>query len=142
MISTRLTGAVLLVARVLLAAEFLVFGALKLVNTRSMQGYMAAHGVPGVLIWPAILVQLSAGALIVLGLWTRWAALALAGFCIVATSLFHNDFSNLGEVSNFTKDLAATGGFLFVAVFGPGPISIDQWLSRGRKSFDAVQAHN
>jgi putative oxidoreductase len=127
----RLAGPVLLLARLMMAGEFVLFGALKVVNNHSMQGYMQAHGVPGVLIWPALLVQIGGGALIAIGLWTRWAALVLAGFCVVATCLFHSDFSNLGEVSNFTKDMATAGGFLFVATFGPGPISLDRVLRRG-----------
>lgn len=124
-------GPVLFAARLMMAAEFVVFGALKVVNNHAMQGYMQTHGVPGVLIWPALLLQLGGGVLVAIGLWTRWAALALAGFCVVATALFHNDFSNLGELSNFTKDMATAGGFLFVATFGPGAISIDRGLRRG-----------
>jgi len=126
----RYAGPVLLLARLLMAAEFVLFGSLKVVNNAGMQRYMESHGVPGLLIWPAIAVQVGAGVLIAVGYRTRLAAVALAGFCVIATGIFHSNFADLGEVSNFTKDLATAGGFLVVAVFGPGSISIDEALHR------------
>jgi putative oxidoreductase len=123
--SARVQAVVLLVARLLMAIEFVLFGALKIANNGSMQHYMQGHGVPGVLIWPALIVQLGAGALVAIGYRTRLAALVLAGFCVVATAIFHSNFADLGEVSNFTKDLATAGGFLVLAVFGPGSLSLD-----------------
>ena len=124
------TGLVLLVARLLMAIEFVVFGALKIPNNASMQGYMEHHGVPGVLIWPALILQLVAGLMVAAGAFTRLAALALAGFCVVATFLFHLNLSDLGEVSNLTKDLATAGGLLLLAVLGGGPLSVDGALQR------------
>jgi len=121
----RLNDPVLLAARLLMSVEFVLFGGMKVVNNASMQGYMQAHGVPGMLIWPAIAVQLGAGLMVALGLWTRVGALALAGFCLVATGIFHSNFADLREVSDFTKDLTAAGGFLVLALVGPGRWSLD-----------------
>ena len=123
-------GPALLLARILMSVEFLLFGSLKIVNSARMQAYMEAAGVPGELIWLAVFVQLCGGALVLVGYRTRVAALALAGFCVIATLLFHTNFADLGEVSDFTKDLATTGGFIFLFVLGPGTLSIDAWLSR------------
>jgi len=124
------TGLILLAARLLMAIEFIVFGALKIPNHASMQLYMAQHGVPGVLIWPALVLQLVAGLMVAAGAFTRLAALALAGFCVVATFLFHLNLADLGEVSNFTKDLATAGGFLLLALLGAGPLSVDGALRK------------
>jgi putative oxidoreductase len=121
---------VLLLARVGLSLEFLIFGTLKIVNSTSMQAYMERHGVPGELIWLAVLVQLGAGALVLIGYRTQLAALALAGFCVVATTMFHTHFADLGELSDFTKDLATAGGLLFLYAHGPGQWSVDAWLVR------------
>ena len=123
-------GPVLLIARLLMSVEFILFGTMKVFNNATMQAYMESHGVPGQLIWLAILVQVVCGALVAIGYHARIAAFLLAGFCIVATTIFHTNFSDLGEVSDFTKDLATTGGFLFLVVFGPGPLSIDAWRRR------------
>jgi uncharacterized membrane protein YphA (DoxX/SURF4 family) len=34
----------------------------------------------------------------------------------------------MGEVSDFTKDLATAGGFMVLYLMGPGRWSIDAWL--------------
>ena len=70
-----------------MSIPFLFFGTMKTINTVNMQNYMESFGVPGELIWLVIAVQIGCGALIVLGYQTKWAALVLAGFCIVATSI-------------------------------------------------------
>lgn len=125
-----LKAVALLAARLLMSVEFIVFGAMKIPNNASMQAYMAGHGVPGVLIWPALVLQLVAGLMVAAGFLTRWAALALAGFCLVATFLFHFNLSDLGEVSDLTKDLTAAGGFILLAFTGAGPLSLDRRLRK------------
>jgi putative oxidoreductase len=120
-------GPVLLIARLLMCVEFILFGVTKIFNAANMQAYMESFGVPGKLIWLAVLVQIGCGTLVAIGFHTRVAALLLAGFCVVATTIFHTNFSDLGEVSDFTKDLATAGGFLVLVVFGAGPLSIDEW---------------
>jgi putative oxidoreductase len=122
--------AVLLAGRILMSVEFVLFGSMKVVNNASMQGYMEAHGVPGVLVWAAIAVQIGAGLMLAFGLKMRWAALALAGFCFVATGIFHSNFADLREVSDFTKDLAAAGGLLVLALVGPGRWSLDALIGK------------
>jgi putative oxidoreductase len=123
-------GPLLLIARVFMAAVFVIFGVYKIVFNAKMKGYMKAHGVPGVLIYLVILVQIGGGILVVLGYQTRFAALMLAGFCIVAPLLFHTDFKNGVELAHFTKDFAIAGGFLFMLAYGPGPLSLDEHLSQ------------
>jgi putative oxidoreductase len=125
-----LKAVALLVARLLMSIEFVVFGAMKIPNNASMQAYMAGHGVPGALIWPALVLQLVAGLMVAAGLFTRWASLALAGFCLIATFLFHFNLSDLREVSDLTKDLTAAGGFILLALTGAGPFSLDHRVRR------------
>lgn len=122
-------------ARVGLAIPFLTFGLLKFVHATSMATYIERHGLPGWLVGPAAVFQLAAGMMVIMGLGTRVAAAALAVFCVVATSIFHSNLSDLRELSDFTKDLAATGGFLLLALSGPGTLSLDAVISaRGRAS--------
>ena len=126
-------GPILLIARLLMSTEFVLWGTMKIINRPGMQAYMENFGVPGQLIWLAIIVQIGCGLSVALGLYARVGAFLLVGFCFVATVIFHTNFSDLGEVSDFTKDLATAGGFLFLVVFGPGPLSLDRWRKR-RKS--------
>ena len=128
-----LLGPILLAARLLMAAVFMLFGTAKVVDTAEMQQYMEANDVPGGLIYLAILVQIGAGVLVALGYYTRLNAVLLAGFCIVATTLFHSNFSDPNELAHFTKDLAIAGGFLFMIAFGPGPWSLDAYRERTRR---------
>jgi putative oxidoreductase len=125
-----LAGPVLLAARVMMAGSFVLWGTMKIINTERMAAYMERGGLPGELIWGAIVLQIGGGLLVALGLYARQAALALAAFCIVATVIFHSNFADLGELSDFTKDFATAGGFLFLAVFGPGRWSLDALVRR------------
>jgi putative oxidoreductase len=116
-----------------MAAVFIIFGVVKIINNARMRAYMIAHGVPDSLILLAILVEVVGGILVLIGYKTRLAALMMAGFCIVATSLFHTQFSAGGELAHFTKDLAIAGGFLFMIAYGPGPLSVDARLGRTKE---------
>ncbi len=120
-------GPLLLMGRTLSTLPFVFAGTNKIVHTPQMQAYMVKHNshVPVNLIYLAILTQIAAPALVFLGYKTRYAALALSGFCIIATVLFHNDFSNHGELEHFLLDFGMAGGFFFMFAYGPGCLSID-----------------
>jgi putative oxidoreductase len=77
-----------------------------------------------------ILTELGAGVLVAAGFMTRYAALALAGFCLLTALLFHTDFGNLEQLINFNKNIAIAGGFLALLAFGPGAWSVDAWMKR------------
>lgn len=134
--NNALMGLLLFSARILSTAVFLYFGTFKILHTPQMQAYMVKHNshVPTNLIYLAILTQLVPSALVLLGYKTRHGALALAGFCIIATSLFHAEFGNHAEVEQFLLDFALTGGLLFMFAYGAGPFSLDEGLSRARSA--------
>jgi len=126
--SNMAMGLLLFAGRVLSTVVFFYYGTSKILHTSRMQAYMMAHNshVPINLIYLAILTQIVPPALVVLGYKTRYGALALAGFCIIATSLFHAEFGNHAEVEQFLLDFALAGGLLFMFAFGPGPLSFDE----------------
>jgi putative oxidoreductase len=113
------------IGRLLMAVIFIQAGIHKIFGYASTQGYMEAHGVPGMLLPLVILTEAGGGLCILLGLFTRWAAIALAGFCVVATLLFHFDFADQAQMINFVKDLTIAGGFLVLAGAGPGALALD-----------------
>src|SRR5262245_1518737 len=84
--------------RLLLASLFLYWGVVKLPGYDLAVQYMAAYGVPGALLPLAIATELGCGALILVGWWTRLAALALSGFCLLAAMMFHTKFSDTNQV--------------------------------------------
>ena len=63
--------------------------------------------------------------LLVLGYQTRWAAIALAVFTVVATLAFHTNFADQNEMLAFMKNAAILGGLLQVIAFGAGAYSLD-----------------
>ncbi len=112
----------LLVGRIFIAAVFLYDAWLVVRFQQANAIYLAQHGVPPILLLPAGVLQLVGGILVVIGLWTRWAALALACFCIATALIFH---TNVGALVQFGKDFGLAGGFLFLAAGGPGRWSAD-----------------
>jgi putative oxidoreductase len=119
--------------RVGLAAIFLWSGYGKLVHMDGNLGYMKAFGVPApeLLIWPALLAELIGGAMLLLGLKARWAALALIAFTLPATFIFHAYWgAPADQVMNaqihFMKNLAILGGLLTVVAHGSGRVALDQ----------------
>ena len=97
---------------------------------------MASKGVPGALLPLVIALELGGGALIVAGLWTRAAALALAAFSVLAAAIFHANFADQMQQILFLSDVAVAGGFLLLAANGAGAWSVD--ARRARKSNGGV----
>lgn len=115
--------------RVLLAQLFLVSGLGKIAHYAGTQGYMAAKGLPGALLPLVILLEVGGGLLLVIGLQTRWVALALATFSVLVAFVFHLVPSDQGQMINFMKNLSIAGGLLIVAQTGATSFAVD---ARGR----------
>lgn len=114
-----------LAGRILIALIFITSGWSKIGGYAATQGYMESMGVPGMLLPLVIITELGGGVLIVLGLFTRYAALALAGFSILSGILFHGGADQMQQIQ-LLKNLAMAGGFLFLVAHGAGRISLDR----------------
>ena len=113
------------VGRVLIALIFIMSGMNKIFDYEATAGWMDSMGVPSSLLPGVIALEVLGGLAIIVGWQTRWVALALAGFTILSAVIFHNDFSNQNEVGNFMKNIAISGGFLFLFANGGGRWSLD-----------------
>ena len=116
--------------RFFLAIMFFMSGLTKISQYGTTQGYMEAMGVPGFLLPLVILTEAVGGLAIILGWKTKYIALALAGFSVLSAILFHADFSNQAEMTNFMKNIAIAGGFLTLFVHGAGAFSLDNLASK------------
>lgn len=114
----------MLLARLLMAAIFIVSGYSKITGYAGTQGYMEAMGVPGALLPLVILLELGGGLALLAGFQARLVALALAGFTVVAGFLFHGGADPMQQIM-FMKNLAMAGGLLAVAANGAGRASLD-----------------
>ncbi len=117
--------------RILIALIFILAGINKIIGYAGTQGYMESKGVPGALLPLVILLEVGGGLAIVIGWQTRLAALALAGFSILAAIIFHNNFADQNQMIHFLKNLSIAGGFLFLFAYGPGAYALDNRSSSG-----------
>jgi putative oxidoreductase len=116
----------LLFARLFIAGLFVWDGSVILRNIDGTLGYMEAFGVPGILLWPTVILQVGGGLLLLLGWFTRTASVLFAGFALSTAFLFHTQFATQGEAIHFAKDIAISGGCLALFVAGPGRFSVDE----------------
>ena len=119
-----------LAGRILLALIFVLSGAGKLANPGGTIGYMQAMGVPALLFWPTVALELLGGLAIIAGFRTRIVAFLLAGFCVVSGLLFHNNFADQMQMIMFMKNLAMAGGFLLLASTGATALSVDSVIRK------------
>ena len=133
----RVRDEAILVARILLAVLFLVFGWGKLTNYAGAAAYMAQTGapLPSVAAVVAIVVEVFVALAIVLGAWTRPLALLLALYTLGTGLIAHHFWTmegaaRYGNAINFYKNISIIGGFLLLYVTGPGRYSVDAALGR------------
>ena len=115
-----------LIGRILISSVFLISGFNKINQYDGTIEWMGSFGVPGILIIPAILLEIIGSLMIIIGYKTRVIATLFSIFCITLAIIFHNDFSDQMQLVSFLKNLALAGGFLFLVVSGPGKISLDK----------------
>ena len=115
-----------LFGRVLISALFFLNGIFKINNYEGTIGWMESFGLPGVLIIPAIALEIIGPILIVIGYKTKIAAATLSLFCFATAIIFHNDFADQVQLTAFLKNIALAGGFLFLVVNGAKGFCLDK----------------
>ena len=115
-----------LIGRVFISGVFLLSGLSKIGNYDGTVGWMESFGLPGFLLIPAIILEILAPILIIIGYQTRIAAGALSLFCLATAIIFHTDFSDQMQFIAFMKNLALAGGFLFLVVNGAKGYCLDK----------------
>ena len=114
-----------LLGRILISSLFLLNGIFKISNYDGTIGWMESFGMPGILIIPAIILEIAGPVLIIIGYKTKLAAGFLSLFCIATAFIFHNDFANQMQLTSFLKNVALAGGFLILFVNGAKGLSLD-----------------
>ena len=116
--SWRLRAWVDIICRLMLVSLFLGSAADHVMHGGATADLIGQRGLPiaHVLVWGVIAVELGAGLAFVIGWRPHLAALALAAFTIVATTLFHLHPQDEAEMHLFFKDVAICGALLCLAV--------------------------
>ena len=116
------------IARLLMSSLFLWDGVLQLRNPSGTARYFASVHVPfpDIAIWISIAIHLLGGLALIVGFRARWAAALLAFVCIGTAFGVHLPNGDPENMINFYKNLVMTGGFIYVIVYGAGPISSDK----------------
>jgi putative oxidoreductase len=119
-----------LFGRILISIIFLYSGINKILNFEGTSQWMESFGVPGILLAPAIAVEIIFPIFLILGFKTRLAAAILSLFCIITALIFHNEFSNQMQLIAFLKNIGLTGGLLLIIVHGT-----KEWAFENKKKY-------
>ena len=115
-----------LIGRILISALFLISAFNKVFNLDGSMGWMESFGVPGFLIFPAIVIEIILPILVIVGYQARIAAGVLATFCLLTAFIFHFDFSDQSQLVSFLKNVGLAGGFLFIVANGTKEWAVDR----------------
>ena len=115
-----------LIGRVLISSLFLVSAFNKIFSIDGSMDWMEGFGVPGFLIYPAIILEIILPIFVIVGYRARVSAGLLAIFCLATAFIFHLDFSNQMQLVSFLKNIGLAGGFLFIVVNGTKDWSVDK----------------
>ncbi len=133
-------NAVVLIGRILLSLMFITAGFPKLLDPSGTAGMITGAGLPAAtaLAYLAGLFELVGGLFILVGFQTKITSWLLALFCVFTAFVFHSGAINVpdfpeganGLLTVFNglmmwKNITIAGGFLVLAAFGPGSISVD-----------------
>ena len=126
----------LLFGRILLGWIFVRSGYGKIFDIAAYSATFPARGLAPWMAYIAVPVEFFGGLALLLGIATRYVAIVMAIFLVVASFSSHA-YWNMTDVaqrrvndSQFWKNISMLGGMVIFFVAGPGRFSVDAWLRR------------
>jgi putative oxidoreductase len=123
----------LLIARIAIVLLFILFGYPKMLGFSGTVQYMASSGapLPTLSAIVAIIMEVPAAILIVLGFFTRPLAVIFIFYTLGTAVIGHHFWNMSGDavvpnMINFYKNVSIAGAFILLAITGPGAISLDR----------------
>ncbi len=135
-LADNMSNFILLVGRILLGWIFIRSGFGKLFDIAAVGASFPPRGIPAWMAYIAVPAEFFGGLAILLGFATRYAAVVMIVFVLVASFTSHRywDFTDAAarraQDSNFYKNMAILGGLFFVFAVGAGSLSVDNWLRK------------
>ena len=114
--------------RIFLASLFLIEGVKKFFLQEETIMYMEEYGVPEILFFPSLVLEILFPILLIVGYKTKISASIMALFTLTVAIIFHTEFHIQMELIAFLKDVAIAGGFLVIVANDPKICSIDYFL--------------
>ena len=123
----------LLIARIAIVLLFILSGYPKMLHYDGTVQYMASIGtpMPALAAIIAIVMEVPAVILIILGFFTRPLAIIFLFYTLGTAVIGHHYWDMTGDavmpnMINFYKNISIAGAFLLLAIVGPGKISLDR----------------
>ena len=113
------------IGRLLISALFLLSAYNKIFSIDGTMSWMEGFGIPGLLLYPTIALEIILPLFIIIGYNARLSAGLLSIFCVITAFSFHYDFADQRQIIAFLKNIGLAGGFLFVVANGTKEWSID-----------------
>jgi len=135
-IAASTSDLVLLIGRILIGWIFVRSGYGKIFDIPTYAATFPGRGLPMFLAYIAVPAEFFGGLALMFGFATRYAAVVMTIFMLVATFSSHRywDFTDAAvrraQDSNFYKNMAILGGIFFLFACGPGRLSLDAWLRK------------
>ena len=118
------------VGRLFISALFLLSAYNKILSIDGTMSWMEGFGIPGLLLYPTIALEIILPLFIIIGYNARLSAGLLAAFCIATAFIFHFDFNDQMQLIAFLKNIGLAGGFLFILANG-----VKDWSINNKKKY-------
>ncbi|HDR2614022.1 TPA: DoxX family protein [Enterobacter ludwigii] len=123
----------LLIGRIALVVLFIIFGYPKLTGFSGTVQNMTSLGTPMPMLAAiiAVVMEVPAAILIVLGFFTRPVAVLFVFYTLGTAIIGHHYWDMTGDavmpnMINFYKNISIAGAFILLAIVGPGALSLDR----------------
>ena len=123
----------LLIGRIALVVLFIIFGYPKLTGFSGTVQYMTSLGTPMPMLAAiiAVVMEVPAAILIVLGFFTRPVAVLFVFYTLGTAIIGHHYWDMTGDavmpnMINFYKNISIAGAFILLTIVGPGALSLDR----------------
>lgn len=136
-LAAQWTDFLLLVGRLLMGWMFVSSGWRKLMDIPAFVATMPRRGLPDFLGYVAPPVEFVGGIFMIAGFATRYTALVMLLFVIIASFSSHRYWAVepaqvANQSSHFWKNVTIKGGLIFLFITGAGRISLDRMLAKRR----------
>ena len=137
-VATKSADVLILIGRILLAWVFVGVAYGAITNFAGSLAYFTSLKLfpPELWTWAALLLETLISASLVLGIGTRYGAIVVFLFVVIATAIAHRYWEypagpqQIGQYNNFLKNISIMGGAVAIFVTGGGRFSMDRVLAR------------